>query len=152
MSLHPATRPDAEAPTYDVLGTPIRVLLSGKDTGGQFALAHVLVPPGVGVPPHVHRNEDETFHVLEGELTVWVGGHTKTLRSGDTLFAPRGIPHSPRNTSSQPVRLLVTITPAGFESFFREVDEIAETREVTPQEVAAMFARHGCEFLPPSGA
>ncbi|HMO64422.1 MAG TPA: cupin domain-containing protein [Verrucomicrobiota bacterium] len=152
MSLHPVTRPDAEAPTYEVLGAPIRVLLSGKDTGGQFALVHVLVVPDGGVPPHVHRHEDETFHVLEGELEVRVGGHTKTLRAGDTLFAPRGIPHSPWNRSGQPVRVLVTITPAGFENFFREVDEIAELREVTPQEVAAMSARHGCEFLPPAGA
>lgn len=150
MSLHPVTRPDAEAPTYDVLGTPIRVLLSGKDTGGQFALVHVLVAPGGGVPPHVHRNEDETFHVLEGELEVWVGGHTKTLRAGDTLFAPRGIPHSPKNATAQPVRVLVTITPAGFENFFREVDEIAEVRELPPDEVARMSSRYGCDFLPPA--
>jgi quercetin dioxygenase-like cupin family protein len=152
MSLHAVTRPDAEAPTYDVLGVPIRVLLGGKDTGGQYALAHALMPPGAEVPPHVHRHEDEAFHVLEGELEIRVGGHTKTLRVGDTLFAPRGIPHSPKNATAQPVRVLLILTPAGFENFFREVDEIAEVREVTPQEVAAMSARHGCEFLAPPGA
>ena len=152
MSLHPVISHSASAPTLDVLGTMTRVLLDGKQTAGAFALVEVIGQPGAGIPPHIHHREEETFHVLEGELEFWCGGHTTLLRAGDTAFAPRHIPHSPRFIGNGPGRLLVTFTPAGFERFFREIDELAGQGEASPTAAAALLKdRYGCEFLPPTG-
>lgn len=149
MSLHPVASHAESVSTLDVLGTVTRVLLDGKQTHGAFALVEVIVPPGAGVPPHVHSREEETFHVLEGELELWCGGHTVRLRAGDTFFAPRGIPHSPKTVGEITARILVTLTPAGFERAFRELDELAAEGEVSPEKAATLLRdRYGCEFVP----
>ena len=64
---------DPEA-SLNVLGDTQYVLLTGEDTEGRFALIENENPPGVGPPPHVHRNEDEAFHVLEGRVAFEVDG------------------------------------------------------------------------------
>jgi quercetin dioxygenase-like cupin family protein len=51
-----------------VVGDHYTVKCSGEDTGGAFTLIEVLVPPGSGPPPHIHRREDEMFYVLAGEF------------------------------------------------------------------------------------
>ena len=151
MSLHPVISHSASAPTLDVLGTMTRVLLDGKQTAGAFALVELIGQPGETIPPHVHHREEETFHVVEGELEFWCGGHTSVLRAGDTAFAPRHVPHSPRFVGNTPGRVLVTLSPAGFERFFREVDELGGRGEATPEVVTALLKdRYGCELLPPT--
>src|SRR5215470_17057680 len=75
-------------------GDQIRFILTGAETGGAFFLADVSVPPGGGPPPHVHDREDETFYLLQGALTVWVGDQTIYASPGDCAHLPRGIVHS----------------------------------------------------------
>lgn len=72
--------------TYWGPGNRLTFLLTGAETGGAFFLAEMLVPPGGGPPPHVHSREDETFHVLEGSLTVQVGGETLSASAGTQPF------------------------------------------------------------------
>ena len=104
-------------------------------------------------PPHVHQREEETFHVLEGELEIWCGGHTTRLRAGDTFFAPHGIPHSPKAIGTSAARYLITLTPAGFERFFREAASLEESGEATPEILVPLLKdRYGCEMLPPLAA
>lgn len=152
MSLHPSAAHAESVPTLDVLGIVHRILLDGKQTHGTLSLTELIVPPGAGVPPHVHHREEETFHVVEGELEIWCGGHTTRLRAGDTFFAPRGIPHSPKAVGTHAARVLVTLVPAGFERFFREAAELADQGRATPEVLAPILRdRYGCEFLlPPS--
>lgn len=148
MSLHPVASHVESVATLDVLGTPTRILLDGKQTQGAFALVELVGQPGSGIPPHVHHREEETFHVLEGEMEIWCGGHTVVLRAGDTFFAPRNIPHSPRFVGNHPTRVLVTLTPAGFERAFRDIDALAGQGPVTPEAATAALAPYGCEFVP----
>ena len=61
----------------------------GKATGGHCAVIEVLSPQGNGPPLHVHRNEDEWFYVLEGEMLFWVDGKTIKCGPGSFAFAPR---------------------------------------------------------------
>jgi quercetin dioxygenase-like cupin family protein len=150
MSLHPCASHCENVPTLDVLGAVTRILLDGKQTRGALALVEIISGPGGSVPPHVHQREEETFHVLEGEIELWCGGHTTRLRAGDSYFAPRGVPHSPRVVSEGPARLLVAITPAGFERAFRDIDQLTAKNEATPERVAALLKEtYACEFLPP---
>ena len=51
----------------------MKTLLSSEDTGGQFSLIEGLMPPGGDGGLHLHANEDESMHLLEGELEVTIG-------------------------------------------------------------------------------
>lgn len=153
MSLHPVASHAESVLTLTVLGVVHRVLLDGKQTHGTMAVVEIVTPPGGQIPPHVHHREEEIFHVLEGELEIWCGGHTTRLRAGDTFFAPRGIPHSPRTVGEAPAKTLVTLVPAGFERFFREAASLEERGEASPEVLTTMLReRYGCEMLPPPAA
>jgi quercetin dioxygenase-like cupin family protein len=147
MSLHPVAAHSESVSTLDVLGTTTRILLDGKQTHGAFALVEVIGRPGDCIPPHVHHREEETFHVVEGELELWYAGHLVRLRAGDTFFAPRNIPHSPKFIGGGHGRVLVTLTPAGFERAFRELDSLAAQGTVAPEAAAKILEGYGCEFL-----
>ena len=82
-------------------------------------------------PLHVHRRDDETFYVLEGELTLFVAGEQIVLGPGQAALAPRDVPHAYR-VESEEARWLVITTPAGFDAFVREVAEPAPADELPP--------------------
>ena len=107
-------------------------LITGKDTGGAFYLAEISVPPGGGPPLHIHSREDESFHMLEGTLTIQVGGDTLTASPGDFAYLPRGIAHSFRNSGDVAAKALVLVTPAGLENYFAEVFDPGADRTVPP--------------------
>jgi len=67
-------------------------------TGGAYCLLEVSLAPGMAVPRHTHTREDEVYFVLAGELEATVGEETFVLQPGETLLAPRDIPHELRNS------------------------------------------------------
>lgn len=79
-------------------GELMTFLATGEETNGAYFLAEISVAPGAGTPPHIHRREDESFHLLEGQLTICVGEDTITASAGDFAFLPRNIAHSFQNT------------------------------------------------------
>src|SRR5262249_10693501 len=93
------------------------VCLSGTDTGGAYCLLEVSLAPGMTVPRHSHPREAEVFFVLVGELQATVGDETFVLQPGDTLLAPRDIPHELRNSGNATNRYLLVFSPSGFEEF-----------------------------------
>jgi quercetin dioxygenase-like cupin family protein len=133
----------------DVVGSKIRILLGKAQTGGVFTVVEDVTPPGGGPPPHVHRNEDEAFVVLEGEMEFLAGDRWVRAGAGFSFFAKRGIPHTFRNAGSSPSRMLVTIAPSGFEEFFVEVDRMSASGPPTPDQLVELGKRYGLEFLPP---
>ena len=148
--------PAGSGPVYWGPGDQIRFILTGAETGGAFFLADVLVPPGGGPPPHIHDREDETFYLLHGALTIWVGDQTVYASQGDCAHLPRGIVHSFRNKGRETERMLVTATPSGIEKFFEEACypavEAKEAPPLTPELIARLMAasaRHRQKVLPP---
>jgi len=99
------------------LGVRMRILLSSTETGGQFSLIEGIMPPGGDGGLHVHRNEDESMHLLEGSLDVMIGERAFRLAPGESYFAPRGVPHRLRNRGDVPARALLVTTPGGFDDF-----------------------------------
>ena len=95
-----------------------RIIATADSTGNTFFGAEIVEGPGGGTPLHCHSREDEFFHVIDGQLTVFVDGKTITLAAGQSLFAHRGIPHSFKNCSTSPVKFLVFCTPPDIEPFF----------------------------------
>src|SRR5581483_11043852 len=107
------------------LGTLARMKLTGEDTGGRFALWEGVLPGGAAPPLHSHP-QDETFCIIEGEVTAWIvepelarGDPATWLTSrgrrcgpGGVVFAPGGTPHTFR-VESDTLRALFLSTPAG---------------------------------------
>lgn len=136
----------------NVLGIPIFIRIHGRDTGGVLSVVESHDQPGGGPPPHIHHREDETFQILEGDYEFVVAGKTVSAKSGDTLFAPRGIPHTYRCTSKGGGKLSVVLTPAGFEDFFAEIGAMSPQQQQEIPRVIEMAKRYGLEFLPPPTA
>jgi quercetin dioxygenase-like cupin family protein len=95
-----------------------KVLLRSEESGGHVAIVEL---GGGGRPPLHHHDFDETFYVLEGELTFQLGDERFTRRAGELAFAPRGVAHTYANLSGAPARVLLVITPAGFERYFDRI-------------------------------
>jgi quercetin dioxygenase-like cupin family protein len=127
----------------DFLGAAVRVLASGD----SYGLVHMDMPAGEMPPLHVHRDEDEGFYCLGGEITLFLPGDSVTLRAGEFFLAPRGVPHAYR-VGDEPARMLVTSSPAGFEGFVRAV---AALPAVDPGALTETAARFGIEILGPPG-
>ena len=107
--------------TVAVVGDVYRFLATGEDTSGKYALFEALVSPGGGPPPHVHSREEEGFYVLEGEITFFVGDQRLVASAGMFANMPVGTPHSFKNESGKPARMLISVAPAGMEQMFFEV-------------------------------
>ena len=130
-------------------------LVTGEESGGAYFAMEALVPTGGGPPPHIHRNEDETFYVLEGEVTFRLGDDSVVAGAGDFVNVPRDTVHCFRNDGSEPARIVLTFTPAGIEKFFEETLERALDPTQQPpdniEEVTARYdsaaPRYGIEFL-----
>ena len=115
------------------------VCLSGADTGGAYCLLEASLAPGVVVPRHTHTHEDETYHVLAGELEVVVGDEIFVLEEGDTLMAPRDIPHQLRNSGDVENHYILVFSPSGIEEFFKLLAVPAPDDAVAPTEPPAVL-------------
>jgi quercetin dioxygenase-like cupin family protein len=148
-------RPAATGPAYWGPGDHYTFLVTGEESGGAYFAMEALVPPGGGPPPHIHRDEDETFYLLAGEVEFRLGEETITAGPGDFVNVPRGTVHCFHNAGTETARLVLTFTPAGIERFFEETLEPAPNNAAdTPDnidEVAARYvaasARYGLEFV-----
>jgi oxalate decarboxylase/phosphoglucose isomerase-like protein (cupin superfamily) len=96
----------------------------------------------MGVPRHTHTREDEVYFVLAGELEVTVGEKTFILRPGDTLLAPRDIPHKLRNSGKTTNHYLLVFSPSGFEEFIMATAVPAPDNAVAPTEAPAVAVRN----------
>jgi quercetin dioxygenase-like cupin family protein len=135
-----------------ILGIPMVIRIHGRDTGGVVSAVESHDVPGGGPPPHVHSREDETFQVIEGEYEFAVDGKTFVAKTGTTIFAPRGIPHTYRYLGHSPGRLLCVITPAGFERFFEAIDALTPDQQKDIPRVISIAKEFGLEILPPPQA
>ena len=90
--------------------------LASSDDTPRFNLAVITIDPRRESPePHVHPNEDNSFYVLEGELTFTVDGSEIAARAGTFVFVPPGVRHTFANRGDAPVRLINVHAPAGFD-------------------------------------
>jgi quercetin dioxygenase-like cupin family protein len=137
-------QPRAKRHYFDVaLGS---VCLSGKDTGGAYCLLEMSLAPGMGVPRHTHTREDEAYHVLAGELEVIVDGTAIVLGPGDTLMAPRDVPHELRNPGDVENHYLLLFSPSGFEEFLHATSVLAHDHAAVPTEPPATAVRNVYEL------
>jgi quercetin dioxygenase-like cupin family protein len=158
MSRNPTLNTPPQGRTIAVVGDVYRFLATGAETNGKYTLWEALVPPGGGPPPHVHSREEEGFYVLEGEITFTVNGRRVVATAGTFANMPVGTPHSFKNESNKPAKMLISVAPAGLEQMFFETGKtLAEgaTRALPPtkeeiERLLAVAPRYGIEIhLPP---
>jgi len=138
-------------------GWLLTFLATGEETRGQFALMEQVARKGNVPPRHIHHREDETFYVVEGEMTFFVGDESIKATAGTTVFAPRDVAHS-FTIDSEQVRMLVMVAPAGAEEFFKACSVPAPSMTLPPpaempygeiQKMMALAPTFGFEFVPP---
>jgi quercetin dioxygenase-like cupin family protein len=112
-------------------GSLMTFLATGEETRGKFALIEAVSRKGNDPPPHIHRREDEIFYVLEGEVVVSVGDRTIKGTSGSMIFLPRDVRHS-FTIESEHARMLILVTPAGLEGWFKEFGVPAPAMTLPP--------------------
>ncbi len=113
------------------------VIAEWRDPGGPPG------PPRLIAPPHLHRNDDEAWYVLEGTLRVRVGKEVVEAGAGAAVFVPRGTPHTYWNPGPDPARYLLVMTA----NIYRLIQEIHGMKERTPAALRSVFAKYDSELL-----
>lgn len=134
------------------------VKATSEETGGALTVIDTWLTPDANPPMHIHRDEDEAFLMLSGEIEFFLADKPGRLaRPGDFIFGPRGVPHR-FEVHTPDARVLVLGTPGGAENFFRAMGEPAAAATLpVPQppnveRVVSIAAAHNIEILPPPPA
>jgi quercetin dioxygenase-like cupin family protein len=135
------------------IGGRMMVKVRDEDTNGAYSIHDNTIPPGSPGPrPHLHRNHEEAFYVLEGELTVRGEARTIAAPAGSVVVVPRGVVHQPSNPRPEPTRVLLIFSPAGMDRFFEEAAERRMPLQAVPtdpailEELAKFTEKYGYEF------
>lgn len=133
-----------------VIGDEVTVKISSRDTGGAFAVFEGRTRPHHGPPLHRHRDQDESWLILEGQYKFHVDGREIHAGPGATVFAPRGSTHTFQNVGNTPGRVMTTVVPGGLDLFFEELDEAAPRGTILdPAKVVPIFEKYNLELLGP---
>ena len=143
MLSHPENGNDL-GPWYEgTAGERIAVRLSSTDTNGAYAIVESVAAPGCSPPMHVHRNEDEHFVVLAGAYRILIEDKLFDAPVGTSVTVPRRSRHTWRNISKETGRLLVILTPGGFDKYIQTM------RDSPADQMLEIAARYGCFIVEP---
>lgn len=127
--------------------SPNDIKVSLKDTDGELTIFEYAGNEKGGPPLHFHPNQDEVFFIMAGEYLFQVGEQTHSLKPGDTIFAPRNVPHTFAQLT-ETGKMLFLFQPSGkMEDFFRAVGNL--NGPPTPAQGAEMFAKHDMKVVGP---
>ncbi len=118
---------------------------TNETAGGLFVMDNTHLLPG-GPPLHLHLNQEEWFYVMEGEVVFQVGEQRVHLHAGDSVLAPRRVPHTFSSVGATPSRMIIAFCPAGkMEQYFRDA-------EIAGQHAgdADFIARYEMQWVGPS--
>jgi mannose-6-phosphate isomerase-like protein (cupin superfamily) len=114
------------------LNSLVKVRRSSSDGPDGVAILEIHAPYGDSPPTHVHHDDDEIFHLIEGRMRFRVGDKEFVLEAGHSAVAPKGIPHTFRVESAEGARVLnITVGP-NFENFVREMGRPAASNALPP--------------------
>jgi quercetin dioxygenase-like cupin family protein len=131
-----------------VMGSALRLLCRGEQTGNAFSLMECTAPLSVGPPPHRHP-WPEAYYVLSGSVRFVVDGREQMVTAGGFLYVPGGMAHGFSGASDEPARLLIFDVPAHAEGFFRDAEREVRALPEDLAKVPVIGTRHGIEFVRP---
>lgn len=142
-----------------VVGDTYRLVITGEQTGGAYAVIDMLVPPQGGPGPHSHAGFQEAFYILDGEVEVKTESQTYIAKKGSFVNIPRGgIVHRFKNVTNTIAHLLCLVVPAGLEDFFLEMGKPVSAGTFLPppiigpeeqQQLQSIAEKHGQKIFPP---
>lgn len=145
--------------TISVVGDNYRIIVSGKETDGAYAVIDMLVPPGGGPGPHSHAGFHELFYVVDGELEFKTEAGKYIAKKGSFINIPKGGEvHCFKNKSNAMAHLLCTVVPSGLDEFFQEIGvptspgKFLPPPALNPEELARLKTaaeKHGQKVFPP---
>jgi quercetin dioxygenase-like cupin family protein len=131
-----------EGRSVDLGVVGMRVLAAGDVTGRAFTLAEFFgTGTGAWTVPHLHREMEESFFVLDGLFTFTVGGHAIEATSGMYILVPRGTAHT-ISAAEGGGRFLTLMVPGGLEEMFFELAQLPPNAIRDPAVRAAVSARY----------
>ena len=126
--------------------TELRYKVATEDTGGGLLVIEQTMLAKGGPACHLHLAQEEWFQSIDGEFVVVVGDETYRLNPGDSLLAPRRVPHVWAYVGEGVGKILIAFSPAGqMEAFFGET---TKANAMPPQD-PALWRAHGMELLGP---
>ena len=132
---------------YEQGGFRGAIKVDDEEAGGGQCFSEWTVDAGAhGPPPHVHREHQEAFFVVEGTLSFRVGEETIEAEAGAFLFIPPGVVHAFSNRSDAPARCVNAYVPGGIEGFFVEVAEAMAGGQPDPAEIDRLSAKYDVFF------
>ncbi len=147
MSAKAIIRMPGQGKEVSLSGHPMAFLVTGDDTR-HTSMFDWTIPPHFSTGLHVHRVQEETFYVLEGECEWQVGDQRVRATAGTYLFLPPGVPHNIANATDKPTRVLMTVSPPGHEHYFEELaDTLARGGAAVPAKIAELRARYDTDQL-----
>ena len=154
----PAVLDSEEGEAFWFFGGLATVKASALPPGGRFAITEQLFPRGMATPLHSQPEDDESFYVLEGEVTFYLEDDQPIAASaGSFVHVPAGVAHA-FQVDSETARIL-NVTTAQHERFFRATSDPAKERTLPPaappdmDRLMAAAQEYGVEILgPPPGA
>ena len=129
--------------------------VSSDDSQGQLSIIDHRVPAGFAPPPHIHQASDEALLVLDGELEGFCGNQAWRAGPGSLVYLPHGIAHGFTVSAASPGRLIVVVSPGGFDQFVAAAGQptselrLPEPVAPDPARLTQLAAAHGIRILPP---
>ena len=142
LSGHAHTVAPGEGRTVNLGVIQMRVLAAGETTtNGAFTLAEFTGGQGLWTVPHIHRETQESFFILDGEFTFTVGDQQIPAGPGSYILVPRGTRHE-ITAGAEGGRFLTLMVPGGLEEMFFELADLPPDSITDPAVRAAISARH----------
>lgn len=129
--------------------------VTAKQSEGRLSQVHILEPRGAAPPVHIHHDADESFYLIDGEVSVFLGDERIEAGAGAFFFVPKGTVHTWLVRSEQ-AEAVITLSPAGLEGFFAEVgvpvvpeEPKPRPMDVDPEKMNRRAGAYGVEFVGP---
>jgi len=128
-------------------GQPMAFLVTGKNTK-HTSMFDWTIATRFSTGRHVHRVQEETFYVVEGECNWQIGEETVRATPGTFVFIPPGVPHNIANETDKPARVIMTVSPPGHEHYFEELAKLTSTgAPPDPQAIGDLRRRYDTDQL-----
>ena len=138
-----------EGKTFPIGEENWKFYLTGDDTNGRFDIVTGEVGYLNGPPLHIHEDQDDTFIVLEGTLTVQVGEEIHELEAGDVATAKPGVPHTYTNLDKEKkARVLNLMTPGHFDKALEDFSKLSP-EDIAGEKVQEVAAKHNISIVGP---
>jgi quercetin dioxygenase-like cupin family protein len=126
------------------------IKISGEVTDGAFSVFEDVVRPGAGPARHFHRDQEETFFVLDGHFDFEIEGVLHHAGAGNIAVVPRGAVHAFKNVGEDHGLLRYMFTPAGeAEKMFRAFHAAALQEPLSVEIMNDIAVNYGQTFVGP---